>query len=261
MSNFQNGCNQYIRQKLPVDDSSGFSGYLVLGDTRIDLTTGDIFNLTGSGIISGFVGIGSISGYSGQSGTSGFSGQAGTGLQEVQLSDTYQNSSYAPPTPGKVGRFDVIEFMPGTQNAIDFSFEIPDDIVIGNSLWLALDYDMSTSQAASVRLVLTYDVIDNNQSTTPAPTTVIPVSVSPPVALGTKSEYVFTIPAADVTTKTQSIRMTLLRDGTSPLDGHGGQFRLGAVSLRYIGLGSGVSGSGASGAEDDLHMVWSWMGL
>ena len=50
------GCNQYIRQKLPVDDSSGFSGYLVLGDTRIDLTTGNIYNLTGSGIISGFIG-------------------------------------------------------------------------------------------------------------------------------------------------------------------------------------------------------------
>lgn len=60
------GCNQYIRQKLPVDDSSGFSGYLVLGDTKIDLATGDIYNTTGSGSISGFVGFSGYSGYSGQ---------------------------------------------------------------------------------------------------------------------------------------------------------------------------------------------------
>ena len=255
------GCNQYIRQKLPVDDSSGFSGYLVLGDTRIDLTTGDIYNLTGSGIISGFVGIGSISGYSGYSGQSGFSGQAGTGIQERELENTYQNYSYTPPTPAKVGRFDVLEFMPGVQNAIDFSFEVPEDIVLGNNLWIILDYDMSTSQAALVRLVLTYDVIDNNQSTTPVPTTVIPVLISPPATLGLKAEYAFTIPAADVTSRTQSIRMTLLRDGSNILDDHLGKFRLGAVSLRYVGLGSGASGTAGSGAQDDLHMVWSWMGL
>lgn len=253
------GCNQYIRQKLPVDDTSGFSGYLILGDTRIDLTTGDIYNLTGSGIISGFVGIGSISGYSG---FSGFSGQAGTGIQEKELENTYQNYLFSAPVPGKVGKYDVLEFMPGVQNAVDFSFEVPEDIVLGNSLWIVLDYDMSTSQAALIRLILAYDVIDNNQSTTPAlPTTVLSVLISPPVTLGTKSEYTFTIPAPDVTSRTQSIRMTLLRDGSNPLDSHGGNFRLGAISLRYVGLGSGVSGSASSGAQDDLHMVWSWMGL
>lgn len=51
------GCNEYIRQKLPVDDSSGFSGFLVLGDTRIDLANGNIYNVTGSGWISGFSGL------------------------------------------------------------------------------------------------------------------------------------------------------------------------------------------------------------
>ena len=52
---------EYVREKLPVDYGSGvsgalgFSGQLVLGDTRIDLVTGSITN-TGGGTISGFSG-------------------------------------------------------------------------------------------------------------------------------------------------------------------------------------------------------------
>jgi len=233
------GCNPYIRQKLPVDDASGFSGQLVLGNTRIDLTTGDITNWTGSGVISGFVGFSSTSGFSGfsgegfsgpsgpsgfsgvgfsgpsgpsgfsgfsgpsglgesgtsgysgdpgqpgqsgesgysgfsgtysgfsgfsgpsgfsgtsgDSGASGFSGQMGTGIQEIQLENAYPNPAYASPTPDKVGRFDVLLFHAAVLNAIDSSFEIPEDLVVGNDLFLILDYDMSTAQAGTVRLVL-----------------------------------------------------------------------------------------------------------
>lgn len=71
----------FVRQKLPVDFTSGFSGVdgfsglLVLGTTRIDLYTGDIYNISGNAYISGFS---NFSGFSGASGYSGGSGQSGS---------------------------------------------------------------------------------------------------------------------------------------------------------------------------------------
>lgn len=237
--------SESIRFTLLRDADSGSDTHT--GEFRIEAVTVRYTGLVGT---SGFSGTSGTSGFSGLSGLSGFSGQAARGLHEVQIDSTFEASGFSGPTSIKVGRIDVLSFDAAFDEAVDFSWELPRNIDTADDVTVELAYHMSTSDSGDVALELRYEVVGDGGDTTPAALTgTLTSTVTVPSTAEIRDLTTFTIPATDISSTDEAIRVTLLRDADNGADTHTGEFRLEGIVFRYTGL-LGLSGtSGASGTS------------
>jgi hypothetical protein len=187
-------------------------------------------------------------GGSGESGWSGWSGAGALGIQERQIEVFYANTTHARPVEIKVGKDNVLSFVTGTDNSVDFSMEIPGDLDVTDDIQVGLAYHMASSSVGVVRLVLEYEVIDMGADTAPSsPTGTLTATIDPPEITSRERAYHdFTIPASAISATTEAIRFRLRRD-TSVGSNHPAAFNLEDVVIRYTGFGAPVQNSGTSG--------------
>lgn len=204
---------------------------------------------------SGFSGLSGTSGHSGVIGISGFSGTAGTGVHETQvqlLSESFlmDLSGFSGASGVLVGRMRGLGFSPDFNEAIDFSFELPEGIDDSQDIEVNVVWHPKGAEAGNVRMRLEWEVVDVGDPTAPAgPTGFQELTIPTPVSAGIKQEFDFTVPASDILSESESLRFTMMRLASAVTDTYVNDFVLESVVMRYVaGGGAGLTGlSGTSG--------------
>lgn len=149
-----------------------------------------------------------------------------------------------------VGRVRGLGFSPDFNEAIDFSFELPEGIDDSQDMEVNVVWHPKGAEAGNVRMRLEWEVVDVGDPTAPAgPTGFQELTISTPASDGIKQEFDFTVPASDISSESESLRFTMMRLASAVTDTYVNDFVLESVVMRYVaGGGAGLTGlSGTSG--------------
>ncbi len=232
--------------------TSGQSGYSAFSGYSGAIGTSGFSSESGESGVSGYSGYSGAfsgsSGYSAFSGYSGFSGQSATGYVESAIESISNTVDAASPVRYKTGKLNTYSFDPDTNNAFDFVFEVPVDLVLTTDISVVVAYHMSSTDSGNVKLSLDYDVVNDGEDSTPSSSTgTITQTLTSLAASEVRAETTFTVPYTDLFANTESLRFTFTRLASDVADTHIGNFRVESVSIRYLGFGAPASNSGLSG--------------